>query len=380
MLANADLSVLAPQCLCVNPTRELAMQNASVIRLIGKTLMEEQGLTVAMALPQAEAEGGRGRGGRGGRGGRSRAPEEKIVAQIVVGTPGKTLSLVKRKLIDPRRVTMLVLDEADEMDSLGHRDDTRALRRELPDDLQVLCFSATYTEEVVGDIEKTVFKRRPHNKVLVDAAVSDTDDRSQLMVRQIAHVWCAAGDHPDGKLGVVEDVYDLLSAQQSIIFVNTRKDVQRIQALLQAKNFSTQDLTGGRSANGGMDARDRDAAMRRFRDGDVKVLIATNVVSRGVDVPGVNIVINYDLPVDFDTGRADCDTYIHRVGRTGRAGKKGVAINLVDANNPRELSVLRELERYCFGNDQKEWSHIHKVDASDVETIKTVAKAHLASS
>ena len=379
MLANVDLRMKGTQALCVNPTRELANQNANVIRLIGKVLIEEQGLKVDVALPQsfAAADGERGgrRGGRYSRG-RGHHADERTDAHIVVGTPGKTLRMVKNRSIQAQGITMLVLDEADEMDSLGHRDDTRSLRKELPDDCQVLCFSATYTDEVVSDIERTVFKRHPHNKVLVDTAqVSANEDRSQLMVRQIAHVWCAAGDHPDGKLGIVEDVYDLLSAQQSIIFVNTRRDVHRIQAILQAKNFSTQDLTGGRAgAPGGMDARERDAAMRRFRDGEVKVLIATNVVSRGVDVPGVNIVINYDLPIDFDTGSADCDTYIHRVGRTGRAGKRGVAINLVDATNPRELTVLRQIEQFCFPGE----GAIHKVDAADVETIKTVAKAHLA--
>mmetsp|Transcript_9332 Transcript_9332/g.12932 ORF Transcript_9332/g.12932 Transcript_9332/m.12932 type:complete len:516 (+) Transcript_9332:74-1621(+) len=383
LLAHVDTQVKAPQAIVVNPTRELANQNAQVIRTLGKVLIEEQGLEIAMALPQSAQGNGIPQRGRGrGRGG-PRVREEPVYAHIIVGTPGKTLGWVKSRVVQTQRVTTLVLDEADEMESLGHRDDTRSLRRLLPDDCQVLCFSATYTAEVVHDIERTVFKRQPHNKVLMNLnLVSDdkdeSEDRSKLMVRQIAHVWCAAGDHPEGKLGIVEDIFDLLSAQQSIIFVNTRNDVHRIQAILHAKNFSTQDLTGGSSARGGMDARERDAAMQRFRDGQVKVLIATNVVSRGVDVPGVNIVINYDLPIDFESGQADCDTYIHRVGRTGRAGKRGVAINLVDLANPRELSLLRQIERYCFGSGEKEWTHIQKVDAGDVETIKSVAKSHLA--
>ena len=141
---------------------------------------------------------------------------------IVVGTPGRTLQLIKTRQLKTQGITMLVLDEADEMDMRGHRDDTRSLRKALPDPCQVLCFSATYTDEVCRDIEASVFKRHPSSKVLI--ANAKDDDRSELMVREIAHVWCDAKEHPGGKLGIVEDIYDLLSAQQSIIFVNTRKD------------------------------------------------------------------------------------------------------------------------------------------------------------
>jgi len=284
---------------------------------------------------------------------------------------------------------MLVLDEADEMDARGHRDDTRSLRKALPDACQVLCFSATYTDEVVKDIETSVFKRHPSSKVLIAAT---DEDRSALMVHEIAHVWCDAKEHPSGKIGIVEDIYDLLSAQQSIIFVNTRKDVSSITQVLKAKNFSVEDLTGGRGSTG-MDANERDRVMSAFRDGKVKVLITTNVIARGIDVPGVNIVINYDLPVviDYSIPRGasskppepDSDTYIHRVGRTGRAGARGVAINLVDqqGSNGQDLAVLAALETKCFGPQKAPWTMIQKVpDASDVEAIKDMVRKKMASS
>ena len=383
MLQNVDLARAETQALCVCPTRELAQQNAAVCRTIGKAMIEEKGLVVALALSDT-AGGGKGAGRGRGRG---RAPKEDVRGHIVVGTPGRTLALIKTRQLKTAGITMLVLDEADEMDARGHRDDTRSLRKALPDPCQVLCFSATYTDEVCKDIEVSVFKRHPNSKVLI--ANAKDDDRSTLMVTEIAHVWCDAKEHPQGKLGIVEDIYDLLSAQQSIIFVNTRKDVQHITQVLTAKNFSVEDLTGGRGA-GGMDSTERDRVMAAFRDGKVKVLITTNVIARGIDVPGVNIVINYDLPVivDYSVPRgaatkppeADLDTYIHRVGRTGRAGAKGVAINLVDqdASGGLDLKILAQLETKCFGKQPKPWTMIAKVpDAADVEEIKNIANKHM---
>ena len=141
-----------------------------------------------------------------------------------------------------------------------------------------------------------------------------------------------------------------------------------------------------------MDANERDRVMAAFRDGKVKVLITTNVIARGIDVPGVNIVINYDLPVivDYSIPRGasskppepDSDTYIHRVGRTGRAGARGVAINLIDqdASGGRDLEVLSGLETLCFGRQPTRWTMIQKVpDASDVESIKEMVKKKMAS-
>jgi superfamily II DNA/RNA helicase len=139
-----------------------------------------------------------------------------------------------------------------------------------------------------------------------------------------------------------------------------------------------------------MDSAERDRVMAAFRDGKVKVLITTNVIARGIDVPGVNIVINYDLPtiIDYSVPRgasskppeADFDTYIHRVGRTGRAGAKGVAINLVDqdASGGLDLKILASLETLCFGKQPAPWTMIAKVpDASDVEEIKNIANRHM---
>ena len=373
MLQNVDLSKPHVQGLCVCPTRELATQNAAVVRLIGKTLCEEKGLVVALALSEGASRGSRGGRGRGAR-------QEPIRGHIVVGTPGRTLQLIKARALDTRGVTMLVLDEADEMDARGHRDDTRSLRKALPDACQVMCFSATYTDEVVRDIETSVFMRHPSSKVLIAAT---DDDRSALMVREIAHVWCDCKEHPNGKIGIVEDIYDLLSAQQSIIFVNTRKDVSAIASVLKAKSFSVEDLTGGK-----MDAMVRDRVMAAFRDGKVKVLITTNVIARGIDVPGVNIVINYDLPVIIDYSQPrgagpppepDSDTYIHRVGRTGRAGARGVAINLVDSTDGRDMACLASLETKCFGRQPAPWTMIQKVpDASDIEAIKDMVRKKMA--
>mmetsp|Transcript_14536 Transcript_14536/g.43404 ORF Transcript_14536/g.43404 Transcript_14536/m.43404 type:complete len:534 (+) Transcript_14536:309-1910(+) len=381
LLQNCNLANPDTQALVVCPSRELANQNKRVIEDIGRVLREERGLIIAAAVSEG---GGKGKGGRGRGGGRGRAAKEPVVAHVVVGTPGRVIQLIRGRQLRTQSISMLVLDEADEMDAKGHRDDTRTIRRALPDSAQVLCFSATYTAEICRDIEASVFLAHPASKILIAAADEGTD-RSAVMVNEIAHVWCDAAEHPSGKLGIIEDIFDELAANQAIIFINTRREVTSLTKILTDKNFSVEDLTGG------LDAKERDRVMEAFRLGKVKVLITTNVISRGIDVPGVNIVVNYDLPVvvDYSQPRGastkppepDSDTYIHRVGRTGRKGCKGVAINLVDqrTSNGLDLQILAGLEALCFGRQPAKWTKIKKVpDASDVEVIKRMIDEHIA--
>lgn len=366
MLHNVDISKAKPQALCLCPTRELAQQNARVTVEIGKALIEQQGLSVAVVVAEDR------------RHVQSRA---RIEAQIVIGTPGKCMEKIQRIKLDVSAVSTLVLDEADEMDAKGLRDTTRELRRKLPMDCQVLCFSATYTQSGIKDIEESVFLRHKCDKIFIEMKEEgQVDDHIVIMVEEILHVWCDATQHDRGKDGIVEDIFDLLQAQQAYIFVATRQQAHVVQHLLQLKNFATVVLTGGggQHSGDGMTGEQRDKAMADFRDGKIKVMIATNVLSRGIDVVGVNVVINYDLPVVYETQEADVETYIHRVGRTGRAGAQGLAINLVHGNSSKDMQLLADIETKCFGKQSHPWSKIQQVpDAADVEYIKDMAIRHL---
>lgn len=372
MLHNVEVGLKKPQALCVCPTRELAQQNAKVTSDIGKVLIEQGLVEVALVVAEDRRQEASKR-------------KAKIAAQIVIGTPGKCMDKIKKNLIDPSSISTFVLDEADDMDRSSLRDTTRELRRRLPEKCQVLCFSATYTQAGIVDIEESLFKRHKCDKIFVEeqsessAATKQNEDHLVSMVSTILHVWCDSQER--GKDSIVEDIFDLLSAQQAYIFVNTREHAFRLQKLLESKGFSTLVLTGGGGAsNDGMTGEQRDASMRDFRNGKIKVMIATNVLSRGIDVPGANVVINYDLPVDYETKKADVETYVHRVGRTGRAGAKGVAINLVQGNSTTDMQILQELETTCFGSSVERWSKIKHVPDNDVEVIQDMAKKHLAES
>lgn len=378
MLHNVDSTLNSTQALCVCPTRELALQNATVAQEIGAELMAETGLLVAVVVAEDR---------------RQMRSREAVRGHVVVGTPGKCMEKIQRSRLEVSAVTTFVLDEADEMDAKGLRETTRELRRKLPSDCQVLCFSATYTQAGIKDIERSVFLRHRCDKIFVEPGAerlgagssedvsNDDQGRVLTMVEDILHVWCDASQHPAGKDGVVEDIFDLLQAQQAYIFVATRQQARHVQRLLEAKHFSTVVLTGGGSAiktDDGMTGEQRDRAMADFRDGKTKVMITTNVLSRGIDVVGVNIVINYNLPVVHETQEADLETYVHRVGRTGRAGAKGLAVNLVMANSPKDMKILADLETKCFGPQPTPWTKIKRLpDATDVEYIKDMAATHL---
>ena len=248
-----------------------------------------------------------------------------------------------------------------------------------------MCFSATYTTESVRDIEINLFKRAPSNKVLIPE--SHEDDKSSVMVATIDHMWIDASTHDGGKIGLLEDLYDLLQTNQSIVFFNTRKEVQRVEELLLKKGFATCELRGD------MATAQRDAAMATFKAGKARVLLTTNVLSRGIDVPSVNMVINYDLPLMLVKGQRggeqwtpDPTTYIHRVGRTGRAGAHGVAINFVGSSaaapgdKAKDLGNLETLEKHCYPKEVAEkgkWSMFRQVPADDVEQIKAMVKTKI---
>mmetsp|Transcript_5251 Transcript_5251/g.15696 ORF Transcript_5251/g.15696 Transcript_5251/m.15696 type:complete len:504 (+) Transcript_5251:187-1698(+) len=305
MLNQIDFSKRATQALCVAPTRELARQIHDVIKAIGRFTPVE----VFEAIP-------------------SETKVTRVNAHVVVGTPGKVMDLIKRRKLERKDIKVFVLDEADEMVSqYGFGDDTIRIKQWLPADVQTLLFSATFEDEV----------RSLASKIATNANMI-TVKREQLSLDSIKQFYfeCKNSDH---RFEVLSDIYASLQQGQSIIFVRTRRTASELATHLRADGHTVSLLYGG-----DMSTQERDRVIDEFRAGTTKVLLTTNVLSRGVDVPQVTVVINYDLPTDKFDQNASPEVYMHRIGRTGRFGRKGIAINFVhDAHTKR---VLKQIEAH----------------------------------
>lgn len=314
MLSRLDVSARKTQALCIVPTRELARQIDAVIHSLGKFI----GVTTHLAVKESEedrrAARARGRG--------------MFNQHIVVGTPGKIMDLIKKRQVDVSGVAVCVLDEADEMvDTQGMGDQTIRIKRSLPNHVQVLLFSATYSDEV----RDLAMKLAPNaNQIWIKRETLSLDKVQQYYI----HTGTAAS-----RYDVLTEIYEMLTLGQSIIFVRTRQSAATLTQRLRDDKHTVSVLYGG-----DMTPEERDRVIDEFRNGVTRVLVTTNVLSRGVDVLAVTAVINYDLPTDKDNNHADPGTYLHRIGRTGRFGRKGIAINFVYDSHSEQ--VLKQLEKY----------------------------------
>jgi superfamily II DNA/RNA helicase len=284
-----DTPGAAPQALVVVPTRELCVQ-------------------VAGDLEQAGA-------GQRARvlsvyGGRSYEPQIDALAsgvEVVVGTPGRLIDLVQRRSLDLSRVRVLVLDEADEMLDMGFLPDVERLVAELPAQRQTMLFSATMPGQIVA------LARRYMTQPTHIRAADPGDDRATVDAIE-QHVWRA---HPMDKVELLARVLQADGRGLTMIFTRTKRKAQKIADELTERGFAVG------SVHGDLGQGAREQALRAFRNGKVDVLVATDVAARGIDVDGVTHVINYECPDDEKT-------YLHRIGRTGRAGASGVAVTFVD--------------------------------------------------
>nr|MBA2381140.1 DEAD/DEAH box helicase [Chloroflexota bacterium] len=237
---------------------------------------------------------------------------------VVVGTPGRALDHIKRKTLDLSGVATLVLDEADEMLDMGFAEDLEAILTATPAARQTALFSATISPPIAR-----ISKRHLNDPVRVRIDRERRSRETAAKVRQVAYVVRRADKSV--ALGRILDLEDPTSA---LVFARTRGEVDDLSGRLAAQGHDTAAL------HGGMDQNQRDRVMGRFRDGSLDVLVATDVAARGLDIDHVSHVVNYDIP-------ANPEAYIHRIGRTGRAGREGVAITLVE---PREHRLLRNIE------------------------------------
>ena len=342
ILSVVNETIAKTQAIVLSPTRELAKQNLDVIAQLGKFC----GLSLQLVVPMAEglptSPGPQGEG-----------------PQIISGTPGKVLELLRKRIINGKSVSIFVLDEADVMISTENNMGVQVnnIRSLLNPSVQVLLFSATYPESV----------RRFAHQIVPKAAkieVKTTD----LTLSTIWQVYIDAGT-PGNKFTVLSDLYAIMNVGQSIIFVNSRNTAFDLAKRMKEGGHSVALICGTtKSASGqeAVDPKERDRVLDEFRSGVSKVLIATDVLARGIDVPAVTLVINYELPINYDgadrTG-VNSETYLHRIGRTGRFGQKGVAVNLV---TPGEMEKIKTIEKVYN-------CEIEKIEA-DIDVLETRLK------
>jgi len=291
-----------PQCqvLVLAPTRELAQQIHKVMKSLG-TYLE---VTTRACV--------------GGTAVREDITSLANGVQIVVGTPGRVNDMISRGALRLKALKLFCLDEADEMLSRGFKEQIYDCFQYLPSEVQVALFSATMPNEILQLTER--FMRNPV-RILVKKEELTLDGIKQYYV---------AVEKEDYKLATLYDLYESLTITQAIIYCNTRRKVMWLTDKMKQHDFTVSAM------HGDMYQKERELIMKEFRSGSTRVLITTDLLARGIDVYTVSLVINYDLPM----GR---ENYIHRIGRSGRYGRKGVAINFVgDEDEPK----LREIETF----------------------------------
>ena len=286
------------QALVLTPTRELAIQVAEEITRIAK-YKDARALAIY-----------------GGQSIDRQILALKRGVQIVVGTPGRILDHLRRKTLRLQNVAFMVLDEADEMLDMGFIEDIETILKETPEAKQTLLFSATMPREI------QVLAR----KYLRDPEVLSVS-KDELTVPQIEQVYYEVKEF--NKLEGLCRVLDTSEIKLAIIFCRTKRGVDELVAGLEARGYEADGL------HGDLTQAQRNRVMKKFREGHVEILVATDVAARGLDIDNVSHVINYDLP-------QDPESYVHRIGRTGRAGKSGIAVSFVI---PKEYRLLRLIEK-----------------------------------
>ncbi|KAL4503381.1 hypothetical protein ABPG72_000987 [Tetrahymena utriculariae] len=299
-LQIVDKNLREPQVIVLSPTRELAEQTQKVCLALG----DYMNILVHCCI-----------------GGKSMDDDinrlEKGV-QIISGTPGRIYDMIQRRHLKTRNVKMLVLDEADQMLSMGFKEQVYDIYRYLPHKNQNVVVSATLPQEI---LEMT-------NKFMNDP-IKFLVKRDELTLEGIKQFFILV-EKEEWKFETLCDLYNTITITQAVIFCNTIKAVKWLSGKMREQNFSLCSI------HGELNQKERDKIMQDFRNGEYRVLVATDIWGRGLDVQQVSVVINYDLPTNREL-------YIHRIGRSGRFGRKGVAINFV---KNEDVSALRDIEQY----------------------------------
>jgi ATP-dependent RNA helicase DeaD len=300
VLAKIDVENRSPQALVLCPTRELANQVCEDVHRYASQMKQLRAVPIYGGAPIDR-----------------QLRTLRQGAHVVVGTPGRVLDHLKRRSLDPSGIATVVLDEADRMLDMGFREEMEDLLSQMPDSRQTLFFSATMSKGVSSLIER--FGRDPRKiEIKQKAKTVSSIDQCCYEVRQRS------------KIEVLSRLLDIEPSRLAIVFCNTKRSVDEATEALLARGYAVDRL------HGDITQQMRERVLKRFRDGTVEVLVATDVAARGLDIEEIDLVLNYDLP-------QDPEDYIHRIGRTGRAGRSGRAVSFVFG---RELHRLEMIERY----------------------------------
>ena len=324
ILNNLDLDVYQPQCLILCPTRELAVQVKKEIKNISQH----------MPVVSASVYGG--------------APivdqikKIKKGVHIIVGTPGRTIDLIRRKVIRFESLKTIILDEADEMLKMGFKEDIDTILENIPGDVQTLLFSATIPKNVLH--LKNKYQNNPvFIKTISDEVTSDTIQQSYYMVKHT------------NKVDALARIIDIYAPKLTLVFCNTKRKVDEVTEAMIEKGYNCDKIHGDIKQSTRMDV------LNKFNNGVISILVATDVAARGLDIKDVEAVVNYDVPEKEDY-------YVHRIGRTGRAGSKGYSFTLTSA---RELERIESIERFTK-------KAISKRNIPTAEKVQEVRKEKLA--
>lgn len=301
MLQKIDPKSKKLQAIALCPTRELAIQVAEEIRKLAKYMHGVKVLPIY-----------------GGQDIVKQIRSLKDGTQIIIGTPGRVMDHIRRKTVKFDQVHTVIMDEADEMLNMGFLEDMETILSQLPEERQTIMFSAT----MPAAIEK-IAKNFQKDPVIVKVV------KKELTVPKVTQYYYEV--KPKNKVEVMCRLLDMYAPKLSVAFCNTKRQVDDLVSELQGRGYFAEGL------HGDLKQIQRDRVMNSFRNGRTEILVATDVAARGIDVDDVEAVFNYDIPQDDEY-------YVHRIGRTGRAGREGIAFSFVVG---KEVYKLRDIQRYC---------------------------------
>ena len=303
-LANVNTKNNYTQVISLSPTRELTTQTAEVFKSIGESI---KGLRVQTLF-----------GGVGGAFEEKNVFMNKNIPHVICGCPGRVYNMIKNGKINCKNVKLIILDEADELLSIGFKDQVYNIFQYLNNDAQVALFSATLPEHVFSVVDKIM--RNPVKICVVP---------EKLTLEGIKQYFVGVEDDMQ-KYDSLKNIFGFLSVSQCIIYCNSVKRVADLYEAMREDDFPVCCIYSD------MEKVDRDQAFNSFKNGKYRVLISTNLTARGIDIQQVNVVINFDVPKCVNS-------YLHRIGRSGRWGRKGVGINFI---TKRDIIKLKEIESH----------------------------------
>jgi translation initiation factor 4A len=299
-LCRIDESVKSIQSIILVPTRELADQVTKVIT----DLCSYTKITVMKVI--------------GGTNVNLCRDELSKNPHIVVGTPGRILDMIRRRYLPTINIKLLTFDEADEILSQGFKEDIYNIIQTVDKNAQICIFSATLPDEILELTDK--FMNNPE-RILIKRESLTLEGIQQFFIKI---------NHDDWKYDVIADLYDTINIGQCIIYMNSKQKIVDVYNRLTKDNFPVDYISGDRTVD------ERNKIMNDFRSGTLRILLSSDLLARGIDIQQLSLVINFDLP-------REKETYIHRIGRSGRYGRKGVAINLI---TNREIEYLKSIEEF----------------------------------